>query len=190
MNKTIRQRKKKSSTNMSNIQQSLMTTKRETRVEVMRLTKKIHEKSKIFNYIMSILKESKNIKKKTKSYRFKKFNEFSTKKRSQQKKLSDENSTMINEWFNTLNIIIDVTTKTSEQKRKTKRLFYTWRNCFFMKMTNIKITNLMKHFIVLKSNSKSIKKRIFKYTSKERKFANQIFSQMKEASMIIRMNSD
>jgi hypothetical protein len=80
--------------------------------------------------------------------------------------------------------------KTSKQKKKIKRLFYTWRDCFAMKMIDIKITNLIKHSIVLKSKFKSMKSKISKYTSKKREFANQIFSQMKEAKIITRMNSD
>lgn len=59
-----------------------------------------------------------------------------------------------------------------------------------MKMTNIKITDLMKHSIVLKSKFKSAKDKILRYISKKREFANQIFSQMKEADIITRMNSD
>jgi hypothetical protein len=59
-----------------------------------------------------------------------------------------------------------------------------------MKMTNIKTTNLMKRSIVLKSSFKFVKKKISRYTSKKRKFVNQIFSQMKKIDIIIRMNND
>jgi hypothetical protein len=48
----------------------------------------------------------------------------------------------------------------------------------------------MKHSIVLKSRFKSIKDKILRYTLKKKEFANQIFLQMKEANLIIRMNSD
>ncbi len=59
-----------------------------------------------------------------------------------------------------------------------------------MKMTNIKTTNLVKHSIVLKSDFKSVKEKILRYTSKKKEFVNQIFSQMKKIDIIIRMNSD
>jgi hypothetical protein len=177
---------------MSHIQQSQMITTREERTRVMNLTEKKDMKSKVYNHIMSILNES-NISKKSvkqKSYRFRKLTAFSIERRSQQRELSTENLKIIEEWFNVSNIIIEFMIKTSNQKKRVKRLFYTWRDCFVMKMTNIKITDLMKHSIVLKSKFKSAKDKILRYISKKREFANQIFSQMKEADIITRMNSD
>jgi hypothetical protein len=158
----------------------------------MNLIEKRNTNSKIFNFIMSMFEESNTSKKseKKKSYKFKKFTTFSIERRSQRWKLNIENQTMIEKWFNVFNIIIEIMIKTSKQREKVKRLFYTWRKCFVMKMIDIKIIDLMKHSIVLKSSFKLIKEKISRYISKEREFANQIFSQMKEVDIIIRMNSD
>jgi hypothetical protein len=141
---------------------------------------------------MSILKKSNVNKSKrdVESYRFRKTAEFFTKRRSQKRELSIENQTIISEWFNVSNITIEKAAKTSEQRARAKRLLYTWRNCFAMKMSNIKTIDLIEHSIELKSNAKSMKERILRYTSKKRKFANEIFSQMKKADIIIRMSSD
>jgi hypothetical protein len=175
---------------MSCLQQSQMTTKRKKRTRSMNLIEKKDMKSKIFNYIMSILKKSNTNKKISKSYKFKKTAKFFIKRRSLLKTLSEADQITVDEWFNVSNIIIEFVTKTSKQKAKAKKLFYTWRDCFAIKMTNIKIINLMKHFIKLKSKFRSMKNKISKYTSKEREFANQIFFQMKKADIITRMNSD
>ncbi len=179
-------------TEMSHLQQSQMTTKRRDRAKIMNLTEKRNAKSKIFNFIMSTLEESntsmKNAKKK--SYRFRKSTAFSIERRSQRRKLNIADQSVIDEWFNVSNIIIEFMIKTSKQRKKVKRLFYIWRNCFVMKMIDIKIINLVEHFIVLKSESQSVKKKISRYTSKKKEFANQIFSQMKKIDIIIRMNSD
>jgi hypothetical protein len=177
---------------MFHLQQSQMITMREKRIEIINLIKKRNAKSKMYNYIMSILNESNIMKKKVeqKSYKFKKFTTFSTKRRSQQRELSTKNLKKIEEWFNVSSIIIKFMIKTSNQKKKTKRLFYTWRDCFVMKMTNIKIIDLIKHLIILKAKIKSIKDKISKYTFKEKEFANQIFSQLKKTDIIIRMNND
>jgi hypothetical protein len=156
----------------------------------MNLTEKRNMKSKTFNYIMSILKKSNTNKKSSKSYKFRKTAKFSIKRRSQLRTLSEADQITVDEWFNVSSIIIEFVAKTSKQKAKARRLFYTWRDCFVMKMTNIKITDLMKHSIELKSEFRSMKNKIFKYTSKEREFANQIFFQMKKADIITRMNSD
>jgi hypothetical protein len=59
-----------------------------------------------------------------------------------------------------------------------------------MKMLNIKITNLIKHFIELKSKSRLVKKKILRYTSKKREFVNEIFLQMKKTEIITRIFSD
>jgi hypothetical protein len=174
----------------TSLQQSQMTTRREKRARIMNLTEKRNMKSKIFNYIMSILEKSNKNKRNSKSYKFRKIVKLSIKRRIRSRILSEEDQIVVHKWFNVSNIIIESITKTSKQKTKTRRLFYTWRDCFVTKMMNIKIINFIKHFIKLKSKFKSMKKKIFKYTSKERKFANQIFSQMKKADIIIRMNSD
>ncbi len=143
---------------------------------------------------MSTLKKSNTIKSKKnqehESYRFRKSIKFSTKRRSQKRDLSIDDQITVNEWFNVFDIIIESMIRTSEQQNKVKRLFYTWRDCFAMKMTNIKTTNLMKHLIVLKSGFKFIKEKIPRYTLKKREFANQIFSQMKKTDIIVCMNSD
>jgi hypothetical protein len=177
---------------MSHYQQSQMITTREERIQIMNLIEKKNMKSKIYNYIMSILNESNIIKRSTKqkSYKFRKFTIFSIERRSRRRDLSTESLTIIEKWFNVSSIIIEFMTRTSKQKKKIKRLFYTWRHYFAMKMIDIKITNLIKHSIVLKSEFKSMKSKISKYTSKKREFANQIFSQMKEAKIITSMNSD
>jgi hypothetical protein len=150
-NRAIRQREEKSSTDehktrskwkkMFHIQQSQMITTREEQTWVMNLIEKRDMKLKVYNYIMLILNES-NINKKNvkqKSYRFKKFTAFSIERRSQQRELNIEDLKIIEKWFNVSNIIIEFMIKTSNQKKRIKRLFYTWRDCFVMKMTNIKI---------------------------------------------------
>ncbi len=200
-NEAIRQREYESSADrdetrstakMLRLQQSQMIIKRMKRTKMMNLTEKRNMKSKIFNFIMSILEEWNTNKKSAekKSYRFRKFTAFSIERRSQRRELSIEDQTVIEKWFNVFDIIIESMIKTSKQRKKIKRLFYTWRNCFVMKMIDIKIIDLMKHSIIFKSKFKSVKKKISKYTLKKREFANQIFSQMKEIDIITRMNSD
>jgi hypothetical protein len=171
------------------LQQSMMTSQRERRIARMSLIEKRDEDSKIYNHIMTVLKES-NIIKKLESYRFKKTIDFSTKRRSQKKLLSNENTSIIHEWFNVSSIIIEKTIKTSKQRTKAKRLLYIWKNCFVMKMSNIKIIDLMKHSIKLKSKSRLVKSKIFRYILKKREFANEIFSQMKKTKIIIRIFND
>ncbi len=198
-NEAIRQRRYESSADMkrthsatkiSQFQQSQIITKRRERARIMNLTEKRNIESKIFNYIMSILEKSNTIKQNFESYRFRKIAEFSIKKQFQRRALSEKSQDIVNKWFNVSDIIIESVAKTSEQQAKVRRLFYTWRDCFVMKMIDIKITNLIEHFIVLKSRFKFVKEKIFRYISKKREFANQIFSQMKEADIITRMNND
>jgi hypothetical protein len=174
---------------ISCLQQSMMTSQRKERATRMNLIEEKNENSKIYNYIMTTLKKS-NIVRKFESYRFKRTIDFSIERRSQKRSLSNENATIIHEWFNISKIIIEKAIKTSKQRAKTKILLYTWKNYFVMKMFNIKIINSMKHSIKLKSNLRFVKNKFLKYTLKEREFANEIFSQMKETKIITWISND
>jgi uncharacterized spore protein YtfJ len=103
MNRATHQRNISSSVEsmISQLQQSQMTIIREKRAKIMNLTEEEETKSKIFNFVMSALKKLNTTKdkkrQKQKSYRFRKSNEFSTKKRFQRRDLSIKNQIIIDE---------------------------------------------------------------------------------------------
>lgn len=116
-------------------------------------------------------------------------NVFLIERRLEVRELSQKEREMINEWFELSKITIELKMNTSVRIEKTKRLFYIWRECFAESVWNIKVTDIIEHFIDLKSNAKSIKETLLKYTAQKREFANTIFSIMKDVEIIVRRSN-
>ncbi len=116
-------------------------------------------------------------------------NVFLIERRLEVRELSQKERQMINEWFELSKITIESKMNTSVRIEKTKRLLYIWRKCFAESVWDIKVTDIIEHFIDLKSNAKSIKETLLKYTAQERKFANTIFSIMKDVEIIVRRSN-
>ncbi len=122
-------------------------------------------------------------------YALSKENIFLIERRFEVRELSQKERKMINEWFELSKITIESKMNTSVRIEKTKRLLYIWRKCFAESVRDIKVTDIIKHFIDLKSNAKSFKETLLKYTAQEREFANIIFSTMKDVEIIVRRSS-
>ena len=119
-------------------------------------------------------------------YLLEKKNDFFTQKRSKLRELSDENMKIIETWYDNNEITINSNANTNERIIKVKILTYIWKKCFAITLKDIKITNLIEHFIDLISNAKSIRETLFKYMSQKRNFANRIFSKLKNVDIIIK----
>jgi len=57
--------------------------------------------------------------------------------------------TTIEEWFGRTGMVIGEVADTPQRVEMAKRLFYTWRDCFALRMTDIKATDLIEHSIDL-----------------------------------------
>ena len=67
---------------------------------------------------------------------------------------------------------------------------YTYKNCFVITIRKIQTTNLIEHSIDLKKKIKFVKNTLSKYIQKKQKFANQIFSKLKNIEIILQRNSE
>jgi hypothetical protein len=122
-------------------------------------------------------------------YALSKENIFSIERCSELRKLSQEKIKIINEWYNLSKIIIGLKIDTLIRIKLIKRLFYIWRKCFVEFLWDIQAIDIIEHFIDLKSNAKSMKETLLKYTAQKRKFVNNIFSTMKDADIIVRRSN-
>ena len=104
--------------------------------------------------------------------------------------MSNEKTFVIDVWFKKNDITIDFMTNTIEKVIKTKRLLYTWKNCFAINVKNVKIIDIIEYSIDFESNAKFIRNTLFKYISKKRKFANRIFSKFENVDIIIKRNNE
>ena len=103
--------------------------------------------------------------------------------------MNNEKTFVIDVWFKKNDITIDFMTNTIEKVIKTKRLLYTWKNCFAINVKNVKIIDIIEYSIDFESNAKFIRNTLFKYISKKRKFANRIFSKFENVDIIIKRNN-
>lgn len=65
---------------------------------------------------------------------------------------------------------------TPERVAKAKQLFYTWKSCFAESVCDVKVTDLIEHFIDLVPHACPVMGKVPKYNTAERAFANEIFS--------------
>ena len=68
-------------------------------------------------------------------------------------------------------------------------MLYTWKDCFAEHIRDIKATDLIEYSIDLEPNAKPVKGTLSRYTVEEREFANRIFSELKDAEIIVRRSS-
>ncbi len=85
---------------------------------------------------------------------------------------------IINQWFDDSGITIGSMADTMEKQNLSKRLLYTWQECFSKTLRDIKSTNLIEHFIDLKPNACPSYSKIPLYNEKERQFCARIFPEM------------
>lgn len=102
----------------------------------------------------------------------------------QQRELAGTDQVVVNEWFDNDDITIGSMMDTMEKQNLSKRLLYTWRECFANKLRDIKPTDLIKYFIDLKPNVQSLYLKIPCYTKKERQFCDCISPEMRKADII------
>jgi len=114
---------------------------------------------------------------------------FPTERRPEVRELSQEGREVINEWFELSKITIGPKADTPARIEETKRLLYTWRECFAESVRDIKATDIIEHSIDLEPNAKPVKGTLPKYTAQEREFANTIFPAMEDAGIIVRRSS-
>lgn len=118
-------------------------------------------------------------------YALRKGSEFPTQYRPQQQNLSSGSNNIIQDWWASSKIIINLKADTPDRVKKIKRPVYTWKNCFTKSMKDIYTTNLLEHLINLTEDVKPVKRKAPRYTTKERDFANKIFPVIENASIII-----
>jgi hypothetical protein len=96
----------------------------------------------------------------------------------------------IDEWFDRTGMTIGEVADTPQRRDKVKRLFYTWKDCFALRMTNIKATDLVEHSIDLQPGARPVRAKLPRYTHRERDFANRMIPEMEEAGILVKMSSD
>lgn len=111
--------------------------------------------------------------------------QFPVDRRPEQRELVGMDQTFIEQWFDGSGITIGSMADTLEKKSLSKRLLYTWRECFAKTLRDVKPT----HFIDLKPNARPSYSKIPRYTEKERQFCDRIFPESEEAGMITRASS-
>ena len=116
--------------------------------------------------------------------------QFPVDRRPQQRELATTDQGVVNEWFDNSGITIGSMADTMEKQNRSKRLLYTWRECFAKTLRDVKPTDLIEHSIDLKPNARPSYSKIPRYTEKERQFCDRIFPEMEEAGIIIRASSD
>ena len=108
----------------------------------------------------------------------------------QQRELVAVDRAVINQWFDDSGITIGSMADTLEKQNLSKRLLYTWQECFAKTLKDVKPTDLIKHSIYLKPNARPFYSKILRYTEKERQFCDCIFPEIEEAGIITRASSD
>ncbi len=79
---------------------------------------------------------------------------------------------------------------TMEKQNLSKRLLYTWQECFAKTLRDIKPTDLNEHSINHKPNARPSYSKIPRYTEKKRKFYDRIFPEIEQAGIITWASSD
>ena len=97
---------------------------------------------------------------------------------------------VINQWFDNSDITISSMADIMEKQNLSKRLLYTWQECFAKTLRDVKPTDLIKHSITFKPNAHPSYFKILHYTEKERQFCDRIFLEMEEVGIITRASSD
>ena len=116
--------------------------------------------------------------------------QFPVDRRPQQRELVAVDQAVINQWFDDSGITIGSMANTMEKQNLSKRLLYTWQECFAKTLRDVKPTDLIEHSIDLKPNARPSYSKIPRYTEKERQFCDCIFPEMEEAGIITRASSD
>ena len=96
---------------------------------------------------------------------------------------------IVEAWIKDSDITIESKANISKRLKRAQRMLYTWKNCFATIIRDIKVTNLIEHFIDLESNAKFVKSTLSKYTVEKREFVNRSFSELKDTEIITRRNS-
>lgn len=115
--------------------------------------------------------------------------QFAVDRRPEHRELVGMDQTVIDQWFDGSGITIGSMADTLEKKSLSKRLLYTWRECFAKTLRDVKPTDLIEHSIDLKPNARPSYSKIPRYTEKERQFCDRIFPEMEEAGIITRASS-
>lgn len=71
-----------------------------------------------------------------------------------------------------------------------KKLLYTWQECFAKTLIDVKLIDLIKHFIDFKLNTRQSYFKILRDTEKKCKFCDRIFLEIEETGIIIWASSD
>lgn len=116
--------------------------------------------------------------------------QFPIDRRPQQQELIAVDQAVINQWFDDSDITIGSMADTMEKQNLSKRLLYTWQECFAKTLRDVKPTDLIEHSIDLKPNARPFYFKIPRYTEKECQFCDRIFPEMEEAGIITRASSD
>lgn len=114
---------------------------------------------------------------------------FPTTRRPEQRQLSGENQAVIDRWFLDSGITIGAQADTEERKLKTRRLLYTWRDCFAKSLKDVRPTDLIEHAIVTRPDAVPVCHKGFRYGLAEREFAAKMFPAMEEAGIVVRGTS-
>lgn len=111
-------------------------------------------------------------------FRMNEVGRFPINRRPQRRGLSDENQSIINDWFNQTELTIGDMADTPQRRDAVKRLLYTWRDCFVRSVRDIKATDLIEHSIDLAPGAKPVKAKMKRYSQREREFAAKAFPDM------------
>ena len=111
--------------------------------------------------------------------------QFPVDRQSEQRELATTDQIVVNNWFYDSGITIGSMADIVEKQNLSKRLLYTWRECFAKTLQGVKPTNLIKHSIDFKPNARPLYSKISCYIKKKRQFCDCIFSEMEEADIII-----
>ncbi len=120
----------------------------------------------------------------------KRIGQFPVHRRPQRRELVAFDQGTINQWFDDSGITIGSMADTMEKQNLSKRLLYSWHECFVKTLKDIKPTDLIEHSINLKPNACPSYSKIPPYTEKERQFCDCIFPKIEEAGIITRASSD
>ena len=85
--------------------------------------------------------------------------QFPVDRRPQQRELVAVDQAVINQWFDNSGITIGRMANTLEKQNLSKRLLYTWQECFAKTLRDVKPTDLIEHSIDLKPNAHVIRKK-------------------------------
>ena len=114
---------------------------------------------------------------------------FPTERRPTHRPLTTAPSEVIEAWFLGSGIEIGAMADAPERVEKSKRLLYTWRECFATSVKEVKPTDIIEHSIDLEPNVRPVKGTLPKYTPQERAFANQVFPELEDTGVIVRSSS-